>query len=49
MIFKNIGPYRKMCNMLIQSFITNPHTFVPQDIVRITESAGLLNKFVHEF
>ena len=25
-----------------QWFLTNPHTFVPQDIVQITESTGLL-------
>ena len=33
----------------IQSILANPHTFVPQDIVRITESTGLWNQFAQEF
>ena len=28
-----------------QSFLTKPHTFVHQVIVRITESTGLVNQF----
>ena len=29
-------------------FLTNPHTFVPQNIVQINESSGLLNQSVQE-
>ena len=32
--------------ILIKSFHNKPHTFVPQDIVQIAESIGLLNQFV---
>ena len=30
----------------IRTFLTNPHTFILQHIVRITESTGLSNQFV---
>ena len=33
----------------VQSFLASPHTFVPQDIVRFTESTGLLNQFTQDF
>ena len=34
---------------LYYTVMSNPHTFVPQDIVQITESTGLLIQFVEEF
>ena len=30
---------------VVQSLLAKPHTFVPQDIVQINESTGLLNQF----